>query len=78
MLTGSLRSQGINVAENRVREAMIQVDPVNHMSRMIDGQKPFNPVPYNSMYFGHKLHIDLCEKLVHYGCVIVGAIDGNC
>ena len=52
----------------RVREAMIAVDPSNHKSRVIDGEKKFN---------WHKLHVDLCEKLVHYGCLIVGAIDGN-
>ena len=33
-------------------------------------------MPYNSQYFGHKLHIDLNEKLVHFNCVLIGAIDG--
>ena len=36
----------------------------------------FNPIPYNAQYFGHKIHIDLNEKLVDFGCVLVGAIDG--
>jgi hypothetical protein len=31
-------------------------------------------VPYNAQYFGHKLHIDLNEKL-DLGSVLVGAID---
>ncbi len=59
-----------------MRMAMILNDPENHQIRQLDGQRRFNPVPYNAQYFGHKLHIDLCEKLVDYGCILVGAIDG--
>jgi hypothetical protein len=33
-------------------------------------------VPYNAQYFGHKVHVDLNEKLVDFGCILVGAIDG--
>lgn len=33
-------------------------------------------MPYNSQYFGHKLHVDLNEKLVDFNCLLVGAIDG--
>jgi hypothetical protein len=77
MLTGSLRSRGVFASEMRVRAAMMVVDPDNYASRRIDGEQKFNCVPYNSQYFGHKLHIDLSEKLVHFGCLVVGAIDGN-
>ena len=76
MLTGSLLAQGIHVGEGRVRSAMMEVDPVNYARRQVDIARRFNPVPYNAQYFGHKLHIDLNEKLVHYGCLVVGAIDG--
>ena len=76
MLTGSLRAQGVHVCEVRVRDAMMFADPVNYARRQIDIARRFNPVPYNAQYFGHKLHIDLNEKLVHYNCLIVGAIDG--
>lgn len=76
MLTGSLRTNGFFASEGRIREMMMSVDPVNHQLRVIDGQRRFNPVPYNSQYFGHKLHIDLNEKLVDFGSVLVGAIDG--
>ena len=76
MLTGTLRAQGIQVCEMRVRTAMMSVDPNNYARRQIDIARRFNPVPYNAQYFGHKLHIDLNEKLIHYGCIVVGAIDG--
>jgi hypothetical protein len=76
MLTGSLRSQNIYASEVRVRLAMMTVDPSNYSARQFDIVRRFNPVPYNSEYFGHKIHIDLNEKLIHYGCIVVGAIDG--
>lgn len=76
MTTGALRSQGVFACESRVRQAMLRADPVNYVARQTDSNRRFNPVPYNSMYFGHKIHIDLNEKLVFFNCVIVGAIDG--
>ena len=76
MLTGTLRAQGIQACEVRVRAAMMLADPVNYARRQVDIARRFNPVPYNAQYFGHKLHIDLNEKLIHYGCIVVGAIDG--
>ena len=76
MLTGALRAQGVNASEDRVRRAMMVADPVNHAIRVTDGHRRFNPVPYNSQYFGHKLHIDLNEKLVDFKCVLIGAFDG--
>ena len=76
MLQGTLRSNNIHAGEGRIRNAMLQVDPVNYNNRRTDSNRRFNPVPYNSQYFGHKLHIDCNEKLVHYGCVLIGAIDG--
>lgn len=76
MLTGNLRSNNIFASESRVRSAMMRADPINHIRRQTDSNRRFNPVPYNSQYFGHKLHVDCNEKLVHYGCVLIGAIDG--
>jgi hypothetical protein len=76
MLQGSLRSNGVFASERRIREMMMSLDPINHQLRVVDGQRRFNPVPYNAQYFGHKLHIDLNEKLVDFGSVLVGAIDG--
>ena len=76
MLTGTLRSNNIHASEVRVRLAMLQADPDNYNHRRTDSNRRFNPVPYNAQYFGHKLHIDCNEKLVHYGCVLIGAIDG--
>ena len=59
MLQGSLRSNGVFASERRIREMMMSVDPINHQLRVVDGQRRFNHVPYNTQYYGHKLHIDL-------------------
>ena len=74
MLTGALRAQGVHASEMRVRRAIMEAYPVNHAIRVTNGHRRFNPVPYNSQYFGHKLHLNLNEKLVD--CVLIGAIDG--
>ena len=75
-MTGYIRSYDIIASEQRVRKSMLIVDPLNHAIRVQDGQRRFNAVPYNSQYFGHKIHVDLNEKLVHFGVVLIGAIDG--
>jgi hypothetical protein len=76
MLKGNISSRGFKASESRIREAMMKVDPLNHAMRVHDGQRRFNPAPYNAHYFGHKLHVDLNEKLVDYNSVLIGAIDG--
>ena len=35
-----------------------------------------NPIPYKANYFGHKLHLDQNEKLIHYGVTHVISVDG--
>ena len=35
-----------------------------------------NPAPYYAQYFGHKIHFDQNEKLVHFGVMHVAASDG--
>ena len=73
-MTVSLRANGVRACE--VRQAMMAVDPTNHVRRQTDSNRRFNAVPYNAQYFGHKIHVDLNEKLIHFGCGLVGAIDG--
>jgi len=64
MTTGALRAQGVFACEVRVRRAMIHVDPDNHRRRLTDSNRRFNPVPYNSQYFGHKIHIGIIFYLI--------------
>ena len=60
--------------EGRVRQAMMAVDPTNHVRRQTDSNRRFNAVPYNAQFFGHKIHVDLNEKLIHFCCGLVGAM----
>ena len=75
-MTGYISSNNIITSEQRVRKAMMVVDPHYHAIRVADGKKRFNSVPYNIQYFGNKIHVDLNEKLVHFGVVLIGAFDG--
>ena len=75
-LTGLLRSEGITVGEQRVRESMRRVTPVYIEHRHRNTYHQINPVPYYAQYYGHKLHIDQNEKLVQFGVTHVAAADG--
>jgi hypothetical protein len=61
MMTGYIRSNNIIASEQRVRKAIMVVDLHNHAIRVADGQWRLNEVPYNSQYFGLKIHVDLNE-----------------
>ena len=52
------------------------VDPVNYEYRRQNKIDRTNPVPYQALYFGHKLHIDQNEKLISFGVTSVVARDG--
>ena len=75
-LTGLLRSDGIIVGEQRVRGAMRRVTPAYIEHRRRNTYLQINPTPYYAQYFGHKLHIDQNDKLVHIGVTHVAAADG--
>ena len=75
-LTGLLRSEGITVGEQRVRESMRRVTPVYIEHRRRNTYHQINPVPYYAQYYGHKLHIDQNEKLIQFGVTHVAAADG--
>lgn len=79
MMKGFL-SQRLNtnvIGEERVRQALKEVNPRNHARRFNDTDRLLNPIPYRADYFGHKLHVDQNEKLVRYGATHVVAIDGH-
>lgn len=71
-----LRSEGIIVGEQRLRQSMIRVAPVYSQQRRNYSYHQLNPTPYYAEYHGHKLHCDQNEKLIHYGITHVAASDG--
>ena len=75
-LTGLLRSEGITVGEQRVRESMRRATPVYIEHRRRNTYHQINPVPYYAQYYGHKLRIDQNEKLIRFGVTHVAAADG--
>lgn len=76
LLKGVLESNGIKVAEARVAKPLRRVAPVEYQQRRHDTLDKLNPVPYSSLYYGHKLHIDQNEKLKMFGVTHVVAKDG--
>ena len=75
-LTGLLRSEGVVVGEQNVRNSMRSVTPVYTERRQQFTYRHINPVPYYAQYHGHKIHFDQNEKLVRYGVTHVAASDG--
>ena len=75
-LNGLLRSTGIVVGEQRVRESMARVTPTYVDQRRRASYRQLNPVPYYAQYHGHKMHLDQNEKLCRYGVTHVAASDG--
>ncbi len=75
-MNGLLRSEGIVVGEQRVRQSMTRVAPVYLQHRRSNTYHQLNPMPYYAEYYGHKLHFDQNEKLIHFGVTHVAAIDG--
>ena len=75
-MTGLLSSKGLKISEQRVGEALKEVNPDYHHERQRGKVQHLTPIPYNADYFGHKVHIDQNEKLNMYGVTHVCAIDG--
>ena len=66
MLKGYLSStKNMDVSERKLKNLMPAINFQGHCDR--DSHERTNPRLYISLYFGHKLHIDQNEKLVHYG-----------
>ena len=71
MMKGYLRGcKGINISEQKLK-IMPSISPLSHYSRQSNYHEQRNPAIYLARYFGHKLHMDQNEKLVHYGVTYV-------
>ena len=76
MLTGSLRSKGVQVGETKVGQILKNIAPAAQHRRKDTAGRSLNPKVYQADYFGHKIHYDQNEKLGMYGVVHVCARDG--
>ena len=77
MVTGYVRSKGLNLSGRQVSKSVQRVNPVDHNRRREDTVQRRNPVPYNAPYHGNKLHCDKKnEKLGLYGCTFYAFSDG--
>lgn len=73
MTKGALEAKSVKVSENQVAESIQRVVPVQYEQRRNDTMDRINPILYLAEYFGHKLHIDLNEKLKMFGVTHVVA-----
>ena len=73
LMDGRLRAQGIHVQRERVRESLRRVDPSGVDSRMrrVLRRRTYHVESPNSLW-----HIDGYHKLIRWGLVIHGGIDG--
>ena len=70
-----LASQGLHLGEHRIGSSLSRVDPQSHDRRRHDALDRSNLKPYIANYFGHKIHFDQNEKLMHFGVTHVIAVD---
>lgn len=66
-MKGYLASQGLHLGEHCISSSLSRVDPQSHDRRRQDAIDRSNPKPYIANYFGHKIHLDQNEKLIHFG-----------
>lgn len=59
-----------------MRQSLIHTTPAYIAHRRSHSYRLFNPIPYYAEYFGHKMHVDQNEKLIHFGVTHVAASDG--
>ena len=67
-MTGYVRNKGLPLSGKQVAKSLRRVNPADHARRREDTVRRRNPVPYNALYYGNKLHCDQNEKL---GCMDV-------
>ena len=75
-MKGYLASKGVFTSERQLKTMLPSISPVWHQGRQQNSHERSNPAIYVARYFGHKLHVDQNEKLVHYGVTYVLARDG--
>ena len=78
MMTGYVRSKGLPLSGRQVAKSLRRVNsnPADHARRREDTVRRRNPVPYNALYYGNKLHCDQNEKLGMHGCTFYALSDG--
>ena len=76
MMTGFVRSKGLPLSGKQVAKSLRRVNPADHARRREDTVRRRNPVPYNALYYGNKLHCDQNENLEMYGCTFYALSDG--
>lgn len=69
-------TKGVRVSERMLKQALPLVAPIGHYRRQTDSLERSNPAIYSARYFGHKIHLDQNEKLIHYGVTYMMARDG--
>ena len=77
MIKSYLHSKGTFVCVEKVAQSLQRVAPESYEEWRQNTLDRTNPIPYNSMYFGHKLHIDQNEKLIMFGVTHFIAVDGH-
>ncbi len=73
LLAGALIGQGVRVQRRRLRASIDRVDPV---SRRLRWQQPIRRRPYSVPCPNSLWHIDSYMKLVRWGFVVHGGVDG--
>ena len=76
MMKGYLASKGVFTSEHQLKTMLPLTSTVWHQGRQQNSHERSNPAIYVARYFGHKLHVNQNEKLVHYGVTYVLARDG--
>ena len=77
MMKGYLQGhKSLNISERKIRKTFPLVAPQGHSSWVSSARERRNPALYYAQYFGHKLHLDQNEKVVHYRVMYVLARDG--
>ncbi|KAF8555695.1 hypothetical protein OG21DRAFT_1410484, partial [Imleria badia] len=71
----SLKSHGLNIQQERVRNSMQQIDPLGHVIRH---QTAIQRHVYEAPRSNYVWHIDGHHKLIWWGVVIHGMIEGHC
>ena len=73
MVSGHLRSEGLNIQRERVRKCLARIDPCNVRIRWVTtvSRRAYSVAGPNSLW-----HLDGHHSLVSWGFVIHGAIDG--
>ena len=69
-------TKGMRVSERKLKQVLPAIAPVGHYARQTSSLERSNPAIYSARYFGHKVHLDQNEKLIHFGVTYVMARDG--